>query len=344
MRESLRAPRLERAGANKSQLVEQPQRESSERRKPLVSVVITTKNRSKQLREAIEGVLGVEQHTFDLELIVVDDGSSDDTAAVVQAYPARYIRTNGIGMSEARNTGLHAITGDFVTLLDDDDVWMPNNIGAQLECFAQHPEYGAVHGQSQLVHADLSPFGEPVPTGPLASGWIFEHLLTYFPQVGTILTRAAVAREIGDMDPNLTGDVDWDWILRVAKRYQIGAIEQPVLLFRQRPSAVEESSWRRFPALSQIFKRHTRSLGLLQQLKLRPILWRHRGAWSYGFLMAAQMNYANGEHTRALRSLYYAFRCSPLHAVVNCLRAWPLRAKAAGEREDAVKNISGSAV
>src|SRR3954467_686876 len=163
--------------------------------KYLVSVIITTRNRSKYLKEAIESVLAVCGRKFDIEIIVVDDGSTDDTPEVLKQYSVVYLRTSGIGMANARNTGLRAATGDFVTLLDDDDVWLPNNIAAQIELFEQHPEYAAVHAQSQLVNYDNTPFGDPVPAGPLPSGWIFEELLTYWPQVGTILTRTTVARE-----------------------------------------------------------------------------------------------------------------------------------------------------
>jgi glycosyltransferase involved in cell wall biosynthesis len=304
--------------------------------KYLVSVVITTMNRSKLLREAIESVLAVQQQKFDLEIIVVDDGSTDDTPKAVKQYPVMYLRKSGLGMAEARNTGLRVAKGDFVTMLDDDDAWMPNNITPHIELFEQHPEYGAVHAQSQLVHYDKTPFGEPVPAGPLPSGWIFEALLNYFPQVGTILTRTAIAREAGDMDPTLTGDTDWDWLLRIAKRHPIGAIEQPVLLFRQRVRAEEESAWRRFPAMGRIFHRHTRSLSLLKQLKLYPILWRQRGAWASRFLMYAQMNYAKGEYKRAYRSLYYAFRCSPPHALLGCLGNWPFKGAQRSREEHGV--------
>jgi glycosyltransferase involved in cell wall biosynthesis len=293
--------------------------------KPLVSVVITTKNRSRFLREAVESVLSVERQGFDLEVIVVDDGSTDDTLEVLQAYPVKVLRLNGVGMVQARNAGLQKAQGSFVTLLDDDDVWMPNNIKLHLDLFRQHPEFGAVHAQSQLVLEDKTPFGQPVPEGPLRSGWIFKDLLSYFPQVGTILTRTEVAHEAGEMDPKLTGDTDWDWLLRIAKRHQIGTIEQPVLLFRQRDHAVEELSWRRFPAMAKIFHHHTRSLGLIERLSLQPILWRHRGAWASGFLRAAQTNYIHGDRKRAYRSMYYAFLCSPPHTVYNCLRSWPLR-------------------
>ena len=293
----------------------------------LVSVIITTKNRSALLRQALESVFAVEQQGFRLEVIVVDDGSTDDTPAVLQAYPVKVLHLNGVGMARARNAGLRAAQGDFVTLLDDDDVWMPNNIKPQIERFRQHPEYGAVHAQSQRTEYDGTPFGKPVPEGPLRSGWIFKDLLRYFPQVGTILTRMEVAREAGEMDPTLTGDTDWDWLLRIAKRHQIGTIEQPVLLFRQRGNvkADEVQAWRRFPAMGRIFKHHTRFYTLIERVQLIPILWHHRGAWAYQFLAYAQFNYANGERKRAYRSLYYAFRCSPPHTLLNLVRSWPFK-------------------
>ena len=146
-------------------------------------------------------------------------------------------------------------------------------------------------------------------------------------------TRTAIAREIGDIDPALTGDADWDWLLRIAKRYPIGAIEQPVLFFRQRVTVEESRRGAASRAMGRIFHRHTRSLSFLKQLKLRPIFWRHRGAWASGFLMCAQMNYASGDYKRAYRSLYYAFRCSPPHALLGCLRNWPFKSAQRSHKE-----------
>jgi len=308
-----------------SLITEELSQPSPARAQYLVSVIITTRNRSKSVKEAIESVLAVQSQKFEIEIIVVDDGSTDNTPEVLQRYPVMYVRTNGIGMANARNTGLRAARGDFVTLLDDDDVWLPNNIAPHIELFEQHPEYGAVHAQSQLADSAGIPFGEPIPVGPLRSGWIFEELLTYWPQVGTIVTRAAVARAAGDLDATLAGDTDWDWLLRIAQYHPIGRIEQPVLLFHQRGTAEEELSWRRFPAMITIFRRHIKSLGFIKRLKLGAILWRHRGWWASNFLSYARINYTQGEHKRAYRSLYYAFRCSPPHALIGCLREWPLK-------------------
>jgi glycosyltransferase involved in cell wall biosynthesis len=292
----------------------------SSRSKPLVSVVITTRNRCNFLKEALDSVFAVRGKGFDLEVIVIDDGSTDGTPELLRQYELRVIRTEGVGMAGARNLGLHAFTGDFVTLLDDDDVWLPSNVSAQLELFERHPEYASVIGQFQMTREDLTPIGAPEPPAPLSSGHIFEELLTYFPQVATILTRAAAAREAGDMDGTLTGDTDWDWLLRVAARHPIGRVATPVMLFRQRQSAEEAQAWRRFPAMVKIFRRHTERLNLAQRLKLQRVLWRHRGWWAWTFLRHAQTNREAGRRGRAYKSLVYAFRCSPPHAVIGCLR------------------------
>jgi glycosyltransferase involved in cell wall biosynthesis len=286
-------------------------------------VIITTRNRAPLLRDAIESVLAARSDRYELDLVVVNDGSTDETERVLGDYSCRVIRTTGIGMARARNEGLRAARGDFVTLLDDDDVWLPENIVTQLDVFEQHPEYGAVHAQSQLVHFDKSPFGEPVPKGPLPSGWIFEELLGYFPQVATILTRASVAREAGDLDPNLTGDTDWDWLLRIARKYPIGRVEKAVMLFRQREDKPdEELAWKRFPATIRIFRQHTRELAVWQRIRLERTLWRHRGGWSWGFLQLARAHRTRGDRERARRSMYYAVRASLPHAVVAVIRDW----------------------
>src|SRR5262245_28585882 len=96
--------------------------------RPKVSVVLTTKNRLPLLRLAVESVFAARCDRYELELIVVDDGSTDGTLEYLDGIEAKIIRAGGVGMARARNTGMRAATGDFVTLLDDDDVWLPNNV------------------------------------------------------------------------------------------------------------------------------------------------------------------------------------------------------------------------
>lgn len=285
--------------------------------RPVVSVVITTKDRAEFVKQAIESALALDDTTFELELIVVDDGSTDETPQLLERYPIRVIRTDGVGMARARSLGLAEATGDFFGLLDDDDVWLPTAIITQLEVFERHPDYAAVHAQAFMVGPDLEPFGDPFPAGPLESGMIMHRLLTYFPQVGTILTRLSAAREAGDFDASLPGDNDWDWLLRIARRHPIGAVETPVLLFRQRIEPHEDITWRRLPATRTIFRRHTADLPWTTRVRLEPILWRHRGWASSIFLNYAQDHWREGDRRSALRSLGYAARTSLPHLVVE---------------------------
>jgi hypothetical protein len=170
--------------------------------------------------------------------------------------------------------------------------------------------------------SNLVPFGDPFPSGPLPSGWIFDELLTYVPQVATVVTRRSVANEVGDMDPSLPGDSDWDWILRVAARYPIGRVEKPVMLFRQRSASNIEQSWRRFPAVRTIFRRNTRSLGIVERARLEPVLRKIHGQWSWEFARDAIQYWHAGDRRRAMRAATYSFRASPPHSVLTFVRAF----------------------
>ncbi len=287
---------------------------------PLVSVIITTKNRCQLLLEAVESVRQIHAEGFDVEILVIDDGSTDDTVERLADLPVRCISTGGVGMAAARNRGIEAASGQFISLLDDDDLFLPAAIGSQMQVFAENPGYGIVFGQAQHADMDGVAYGDPFPDGARESGWIFEDLLTYFPQIGTAVTRTSVAREVGGFDGSLTGDNDWDWFLRIAKRHQVGRIAVPVILFRHRGEAHESLAWRRFPAMITIFKNRTGSLPPIQQIRLRPILWRHRGWWASNFLMHAEINRSHGERARARQSVIYAFRVSPPHAMLGFLR------------------------
>lgn len=98
-------------------------------KRPLVSVVITTRNRSKLMAEAVESVLAAKDASFDLEIIVVDDGSTDDTQEVLADYPVKVVITSGgVGYRLARNTGLAEAKGDFIQVLDDDDCLTPESL------------------------------------------------------------------------------------------------------------------------------------------------------------------------------------------------------------------------
>ena len=194
---------------------------------PLISAVITTFNRAAYLRDAIESVLG---QTFrDLELIVVDDGSTDDTEAVVRPYldQLTYIRQENRGRSAARNTAVSASFGDFVAFCDSDDRWLPDRIERELPRLAESPGVGMVHGQVELIDKN----GVLLPDQTAAHQRVFSAAhrqpVTYAGYAwncrclsSTILVRRAVFEAVGPYDPDLLLD-DYDFYLRVALAYRI---------------------------------------------------------------------------------------------------------------------------
>src|SRR5262249_28442735 len=146
--------------------------------RPLVSVIVPTHNRAMLLARALDSVFsqyGVGEQ-FDLEVIVIDDASTDSTSNVMQqSYPgARYIRfTQSRGVAGARNAGVAVSQGAFVAFLDDDDVWLPGHLRLQIPAFKRHPEAGVVYSQ-----VFFAPYGKPDPVRSRApSGWIFTSLL-----------------------------------------------------------------------------------------------------------------------------------------------------------------------
>ncbi|MEO0493789.1 MAG: glycosyltransferase family 2 protein [Actinomycetota bacterium] len=287
---------------------------------PRVSVIITTRNRASMLRETLDSVFALDRSSFDLEVVVVDDGSTDDTPAVLADFDVEIVTTSGgIGVGNARAEGMKAATGDFFQMLDDDDVLLPGAIAAQLAEFDRHPEHGAVHARLRLTYPDLTPYEgvDPVPAPGLRSGWILEDLLAYWPQVGTVLTRAEVAREVGYVK-GWTGDSEWDFFLQSAARHTVGRIDDVVMLFRQRTDhAEEEMSWARGRSTNGIWRAAIAHLPPRRRIATLPILLRVRGWHASQFVIFTRLNWSNGERRRALRSFWYALRWSPPHAVIN---------------------------
>ena len=123
----------------------------------MVSVIIPTYNRSQMLREALESV--VEQTYADLEVIVVDDGSTDDSEAIVKAFNdqrVRYFKQANSGVSSARNRGLDNAKGEYICFLDSDDMWPANFLEVMIGAISKKPEYSIGYCQRTLLFPDGS--------------------------------------------------------------------------------------------------------------------------------------------------------------------------------------------
>ena len=203
---------------------------------PTVSVIIPTYNRAQVLGATIESVLA--QTYQDLEVIVVDDGSTDDTHAVVERYVARsgahvrYIRQANQGVSAARNTGCRAARGRYLALLDSDDLWKPQKLARQLPLLERDPRIGLVSSMAEIVDATntrvlgIKPRQRPATT-------LREMVATGSAPPSSFVFRREALQEVGGFDPQIHGLEDLDFCFRVARRWALVYLEEPLIRYRQ---------------------------------------------------------------------------------------------------------------
>ena len=199
---------------------------------PLVSVVIATYNMAQYLPLAVRSVL--EQTHSNLEVLIVDDGSTDDTPAVVQPFLAdprvRYLRQPNGGQTIAKNHGVREATGEFVGFLDADDLWVPDKLEAQLPLFAR-PEVGVVY--SRLVYIDEAGNGQHVSDNALFRGQVSAPLFVQnFIGFGTALVRKECFDRLGSFDETLRMGIDYDLWLRFSTQYEFDYLPRPLLRYR----------------------------------------------------------------------------------------------------------------
>ena len=205
--------------------------------RPLVSVVIATYNRANLLEEALASIYAQEGQgdPFDLEVIVVDDASSDATDAVVGRYPAIYTKHDvNRGVAAALNTGIGASRGAYVGFLGDDDLWLPGKLRMQVPALEAHPDVGLVYGSHTLVGRGAV---EEWTIGP--SGQVFERLLMgNFVSIITAVARRSALMEVGGFDPTMSGLEDYDLCLRLAYHVRFHFVPGPVAVYRPSPQGL----------------------------------------------------------------------------------------------------------
>ncbi|OJX39536.1 MAG: hypothetical protein BGO78_13580 [Chloroflexi bacterium 44-23] len=198
----------------------------------LVSIIIPAYNQAQFLNYAIDSVIA--QTYKDWECIIVDDGSTDHTASVAKQYshPAiRYLYQNNRGLSAARNSGMAAAQGEYLSFLDADDGFLPNKLELLLSKFNQDTSLALAVGQSILIDQ----FGQVIDN-KLKSSCINEphQLLMENPlNVGSVLLRSNWQEKIGWFDTKLRSYEDWDyWLRLVIEGGKIASILEPVSYYR----------------------------------------------------------------------------------------------------------------
>lgn len=198
---------------------------------PLVSVVIPTFNRGWILEEAIESVLS--QDFTDYELIIVDDGSTDRTPAILDKYRDRsiVIRQNNRGVSGARNRGIAAASGHYISFLDSDDLWLPKKLSCQVDYFSAHPNAVICQTQETWIRNGVQVI--PKKKHKKLSGMIFEPSLALcLVSPSAVMIRRRLFEEVGLFDENLPACEDYDLWLRISLRYPVNLIDLPLVVKR----------------------------------------------------------------------------------------------------------------
>jgi glycosyltransferase involved in cell wall biosynthesis len=205
----------------------------SVRQPGLVSIVLPTYKGARRIRDAIESVRA--QTYSPWELIVVIDGSTDNTAGIVQQFNDERIalvhfETNR-GPSESRNAAIAVASGEFVAFIDDDDQWLPDKLARQVALLRDNPDLGLVHGGVLDVMED----GRRLTRLPPRDARSYRaNLLQDRLALSTVLVRRSVLDRVGLFDPSLNAFEDWDLWTRVLRLYESDFIADVVVIARQR--------------------------------------------------------------------------------------------------------------
>jgi len=195
--------------------------------KPLISVIIPAYNAERYFVETLKSVLEQTYHT--LEVIVVDDGSTDKTKAIIDTfheYLSRVISQKNEGIGSARNHGVGVCRGKFISFLDADDLWVPEKLSLQLEAFSKHPDSDMVFGHvEQFISPEIDPKERvkiQCPVKPMP-GVV----------AGTLLIRRDAFWKVGLFDPSLKVGEFIDWYAR-AKDANLKELLLPETLLKRR--------------------------------------------------------------------------------------------------------------
>lgn len=275
-----------------------------------VSVILPTYNRSHLIGDAIQSVL--DQSYTDFELIVIDDGSTDDTANLVQAFNdnrIRYIYQPNGGVANARNHGVRQAKHDLITFLDSDDVYLPHKLQKQVDYFQAHPNTVFLYSNYLFVDADLN----LIETRRLhVQGHVFRKLLWRCEiPTPTVMMKRCVFETAGGFDETLALREDVDLWWRIAARHPISCIDEPLVQVRWHPDNTVRDPQRLEHAYFHALSKH--HLSELLRRRIYGHTWFKVGNW---YLSAS-----TPDRRQALRCLLKGLRLWPLDRTGGLLLA-----------------------
>jgi glycosyltransferase involved in cell wall biosynthesis len=260
---------------------------------PRVSVVIPTYNSAALVVGAVESVLA--QTLPAAEVIVVDDGSTDDTPERLARFgpPVRAVRKPNGGVSAARNRGLAEATGDLIAFLDADDVWYPDKLRRQAEVFARQPDLGLL---GTLTVPWPGTFPQELPAGRVAEVRFEDLVVRNHFVTSTVVVRRDVAQVVGEFDGTLSGPEDYDYWLRAVSRAPAANLLVPLTGYRDLGGSLSKQAQRMEDGMRRILGKLERAGVFRGRTGLR------RKAWGYFHYSCAYMHRAAGHRKAALQN------------------------------------------
>lgn len=297
---------------------------------PKVTVVIPAYNAMRYLPETIETVLA--QTFTDFEMLVVNDGSTDDTEEWVSRLTdprVRMISQNNRGLSSARNTGIIEAKGEYIAILDADDLWEPTKLEKQVYCLDEKPEVGLVYTWTTLADQDGRPTGRIVASQ--AEGDVWQQLIEFNMVCcgSTPLIRRSCFEIVGLFSEGIDASADWDMWLRIATKYSFAVVKEPLIRYRQYRGSMSKNLQSMLETSRVVLERafHSAPTELLHL--------RNRGYGSIylylGWKALENMDYKQATYFRDSAclhcpQLYFSPRCIRLSGAIALLRLFRPRA------------------
>ena len=272
---------------------------------PEVSVIIPTYRHRDYVLATLDAVFA---QTFqDFEIIVINDGSPDDTGQLLrplaEAGKIRYLEQPNAGQAAARNRGLKEARGRFIALLDDDDLWPPDKLEWQVDVMRRKPHVGAVVGDRVYWDGRTPP--PPPPTSDEPRLITFEGLFSGNPiaSPGQALLRGDIMARLGGFNPNIWGADDYDLWFRICRVSAFEFYDRIALLYRVHASNASHNLERMLTNCRTVLAEHSAAAAPARQFELR----RAANRWLYQYagervVLRLKDEWARGDYFAALKS------------------------------------------
>ena len=281
--------------------------------RPLISVIVATYNMAAYLPLAVQSVMG--QTYVNFEILIVDDGSTDETRNVIHPYledhRVRYLYQQNRGQASAKNHGVRESRGGYVAFLDADDLWAPEKLELQLPLFSQSGRIGVVFSRviyidevgAELSVADNQLFRGRV-TGPL--------LIRNFIGFGSSVVRKECFARLGGFDEAIRMGIDYDLWLRFSTEYEFDFVDRPLLRYRVWPGQMSNNCRKRYLSGIAIMQQ------FLKRFPNRVDKGTEREAWAHTYVGYGEcLREVEPRVAPALRAYFRALRYRPTY-----LPAW----------------------